>query len=254
MKCHKNIKFIFFLIGSFCFISSLTSCSLKFISLKYKSNHLYQLDSTIKADNNTLKLYQPYKLKLDSVMNDVVAISDIEITKKLPEGPLNNLFADAMYVMGKKYNLSFDIAYTNYDGLRMPLPKGNIYRYLIFELMPFENTLVSLTINGQKTQQFFDAIAADRGSCISGASFIIKDKKATNILIGGKAIDLNKNYSILTSDYIANGGDIGTVFNKPIKKIDTEILLRDAILNYLQIEKNANRNLNPKSDGRIKVE
>src|SRR5690606_38021355 len=99
---------------------------------------LYTITAELKSDYTMEAFVSPYRQKLDSVMNDVVAVSTKEISKGRPEGLLNNFFADAMYQSGKDWDLKFDFAYTNYGGLRVPLPKGNIYRYKIFELMPFE--------------------------------------------------------------------------------------------------------------------
>ncbi len=214
---------------------------------------LYPITSTIKSDAAMEAFVSPYRQKLDSVMNDVVGFSTKEIQKDRPEGPLNNFFADAMYQIGKDWDLKFDFAYTNYGGLRIPLPKGEIYRYKIFELMPFENAVTLMTFKGDDIHAFFDFIAAGGGDPIAGATFVIDDKKAIDIKINGQAFDRTKSYTVLTSDYMANGGDGGAIFTKGFNRNDTTYKLRDALLLYLNKKQKAGEKLNPINDGRIKI-
>ena len=77
-------------------LAFLAACSLK-LQLGKTEKQLYPISAEMPKDAAMLAFYQPYKLKLDSIMNDVVAVSTKEISKKLPEGTLNNFFADAMY-------------------------------------------------------------------------------------------------------------------------------------------------------------
>lgn len=233
-------------------IALLASCSPK-LQLTETKKQLYPITGNTTSDTAISAFYKPYKLKLDSIMNDVVAVSTKEIQKSQPEGPLNNFFADAMYESAKDWNVKFDFAYTNYGGLRIPLPKGNIYRYKIFELMPFENAFTLVTFKGEDIKAFFNYIAEGGGDPISGAKFTISDKKATDITINGVAFDITKNYTVLTSDYMANGGDGGAIFNRAIARKDLTYKLRDALFQYLEKKQKAGETLNPVKDGRITI-
>ncbi|MBC7655308.1 MAG: 5'-nucleotidase C-terminal domain-containing protein [Oligoflexus sp.] len=233
-------------------LAFLAACSPK-LQLGKTEKQLYPISAEMPKDAAMLAFYQPYKLKLDSIMNDVVAVSTKEISKKLPEGTLNNFFADAMYYSAKAKGIEFDVAYTNSGGLRISLPEGNIYRYKIFELMPFENAFTTVKFKGQDMQRFFDYIAESGGDPISGARFTIDNKKAVDITIDGKPFDVKKEYVVLTSDYMANGGDGGQIFSKNIERKDLDYKLRDAILDYLAKLKKEGKKLNPVTDGRIKI-
>ncbi len=228
------------------------ACSPK-LQLAKTEKQLYPISAEMPKDSAILSYYQPYKLKLDSIMNDVLAISTKEIKKGSPEGTLNNFFADAMYDSSKDKGIEFDIAYTNLGGLRISLPEGNIYRYKIFELMPFENVFTTVKFKGEDMQKFFDYIAEGGGDPISGARFTIDNKKAIDIKINGKPFDVTKDYVVLTSDYMANGGDGGVIFNKNIERKDLDYKLRDAILDYLAKMNKEGKKLNPVLDGRIKI-
>ncbi len=228
------------------------ACSPK-LQLSKSEKALYPISAAQPKDPKILEYYLPYKIRLDSLMNEVIAVSDIAIVKGRPEGPLNNLMADAMYEAGKSRNIVFDMAYTNYGGLRVPLPKGNIALFNVFELMPFENLITTVKFSGADMQEFFDYIAAGGGDPISGATFKISNKKAVDIRIGGIPLDLNKSYTVLTSDYMANGGDGGAIFSRSAERKEFDIKLRDAVIQYLKVRTGAGKTINPTNDGRITI-
>lgn len=232
---------------------ALSSCSPK-LQLARTDKAVYPITSDLPKDQEIVEYYLPYKLRLDSMMNEVVAVSAVEIGKGRPEGLLNNFMADAMADAGKTNNIPFDIAYTNYGGLRVPLPKGNIALFNVFELMPFENMITTVQFSGSDMIQFFDYMASTGGDPISGATYKIRDKKALDIKINGQVIDPNKIYTVLTSDYMANGGDGGEIFLKATGRKEFNIKLRDALLMYMRKQSRAGTTLNPKIDGRITVE
>jgi 2',3'-cyclic-nucleotide 2'-phosphodiesterase (5'-nucleotidase family) len=231
----------------------LSSCSPK-LQLSGADKALYPISSDLPKDGTIVDYYLPYKLRLDSMMKEIVAMSAIEISKGRPEGPLNNLMADAMADAGKARGIPFDVAYTNYGGLRNSLPKGNIPLYKIFELMPFENIITTVKFSGSDMKLFFDYIAAGGGDPISGATFKIAGKRAVDIKINTQPLDLNRNYTVLTSDYMANGGDGGDIFLRSTHRQEYDLKLRDAILMYLRKQNSTGITLNPKIDGRITVE
>ncbi len=229
------------------------SCSPK-LQLAGSEKNLYPISSDIAKDEKIVEYYLPYKKRVDSLLNGIIAVSAIEIVKGRPEGPLNNLMADAMSAAGKSRGIHFDLAYTNYGGLRVPLPKGDIPLFKVYELMPFENLITTVKFSGQDMQSFFDYMASMGGDPISGASFTIRNKKATKIKINGQDFDPGKSYTVLTSDYMANGGDGGEIFLKSTDRKEYDLKLRDALILYLQQQTSEGKILNPKHDGRIKVE
>jgi 2',3'-cyclic-nucleotide 2'-phosphodiesterase (5'-nucleotidase family) len=241
---------LFLSIGSLFIFSSCRSR----MNVNHSEKVLYPISAEQPKDSAILAYYLPYKANLDSQMNKVIARSAIEIVKGRPEGPLNNLMADAMFSTGRLNKIPFDVAYTNYGGLRIGLPKGNITLNNVFELMPFENLITTVTFSGKNMQQFFDYVAEAGGDPIAGAKFRIKDKKAVDVMIGGQRLDVSKNYVLLTSDYMANGGDGGEIFSKATDRKTFEIKLRDALLNYMELQTKEGKILNPINDGRISVE
>ncbi|RXF67856.1 5'-nucleotidase C-terminal domain-containing protein [Arcticibacter tournemirensis] len=228
----------------------ITGCSPRLYQAR-SAGRLYPIADSLPTDTSLLAFYRPYKMKLDSQMNDVIALSSSAITRGKPEGRLNNLVTDAMFEVGKQHHLEFDFAHTNYFGLRSPLPAGKLKVFNIFELMPFENYLVTVTLDGQSTLDLFNYMAAGGGDPISGATYKIDNNQAVDIHIGGQPFNINKQYIVLTSDYIANGGDKAEVYKKALKRVESQIKQRDALFEYLKEKNAAGIQVDPKLDGRI---
>jgi 2',3'-cyclic-nucleotide 2'-phosphodiesterase (5'-nucleotidase family) len=210
-------------------------------------------------DSSAYKMVAPFKAEMDKIMNEVLVISDTALTKDLPEGSLGNFVSDAVLKKTNDHykpsdNLPANICLLNNGGLRAQLPKGPITRGNAFELMPFENSIVILTLTGEKTKQLFQTLVDFNGAPFSGATIKVKGKKISELKINDEPFDANKNYKIVTSDYLAAGGDKYDFFKNPVKTDTLNYKLRDAIIDYMiEIHQRGNT-LKGKKDGRIKYE
>lgn len=207
-------------------------------------------------DSILLNQISPYKTKMEKEMNEVLAVSSVAMMKGEPEGALGNFVADlTLKKANEKYSPAdgamIDICMLNNGGLRTALPQGEITRGKVFELMPFENSLVVLTISGEKTLKMLEYIAAIGGAPVAGVTMGIKDKKPVNIRVNGQPFDVNRTYKIVTSDYLANGGDKMHFFKEPVKTDELNYLLRDAIIEYMKDKHRQGSQLKAETDGRI---
>lgn len=215
-----------------------------------------QLNKESKSDASIEKLIEPYKSSMEDEMNQVLIVSESSAEKDLPEGKLGNITCDMILKKANDYAAELklepvDICLLNNGGLRNPLPKGEIQMRKVFELMPFENELVVLTLSGKKTKQMFAAIARDKGMPLAGARIVIQDTLPPEVSIGGKNFDETKSYRVATSDYLSNGGDKMYFFKSP-EKVDTlHHKIRDAIVEYMKEENKKGNTLKPQLDGRI---
>ncbi len=186
------------------------------------------------TDSGMQRFLQPYAASMSATMDKVIAFSNNSLTAKQPESALGNLMADCMQQMAeKKFGKKVDAGFINQGGIRSYLPKGNITVGKIFEIMPFDNLVVLQDVKGTVLRQFIDRIALDGGWPVSaGIRFGIKDKKAVEVMVGGKPLDENAIYVIANSDYVANGGDNCDMLRN-IPKQNRGYLLRDAIIEYV---------------------
>lgn len=199
-------------------------------------------------------LIAPYKNELDARMNEVLAISDQELTKAYPEGLLNNFVADMMLVWGRKtLDEKIDFAIVNNGGLRIPLPAGEITLGHIYELMPFDNTVVVLTLAPEQMQEFLEHIGKGSEASVGGMTMEISNEKASRVMIGGKPLDPTRSYRLITIDYLAGGGSNMTFMKTRTEYRDTEMFMRDFIANYLRNETKKGRHIRSQLDGRIVI-
>ncbi len=196
-------------------------------------------------------MIQPYRIPLQKTMNEVVAVTDNPATKALPECGLGNLICDIMLSYSERVlKKHIDIAFYNMGGLRIELPKGDITLSMIFELVPFENEMVTIDILGKDLNGLFQQIALKKGGPIAGFTMGISSKGATNIKVGGKEIEPDRTYSIISNDYLINGGD-NFIMPPYTNRQNLKVKFRDAVLEELKDYKSKNIQLHPKTDGRI---
>lgn len=218
-------------------------------SLEYKT---YRISDKQVKDSLVLNFLQPYSDNVNKTMNDFVGVADVSLEKKQPESSLGNFMVDAFLAMAaEKYNTKVDVAFVNFGGMRLTqLPAGNVTNGKIFELMPFDNLLILQKIKGDVLQQFLDLTASKGGWPVAGMTMQIKDKKAVNVMIGGKPLDVNATYTAANSDFIANGGDNADML-RSVPQITNGYLMRDAILDYIKKLKDQGKNISATIENRV---
>lgn len=197
-------------------------------------------------------ILSPYADSVNSSMNKVIAELANPLEKKLPEGTLNNLVADALLAAAKQAYGQVDAAFVNYGGVRVSqIPAGPITIGKVYELMPFDNLVIIQELKGSVFQEFLNKVAERGGWPSAGVQFVIKDKKAQDILVGGQPLDLQATYRVANSDYVANGGDDCDMLRK-LPQINKGILMRDAFLQYFEAQTKAGKKLNAALENRIR--
>ncbi len=207
---------------------------------------------TLQADPATEAMIQPYRAKLDGLMNEVIGQAAKELSYGDGNSPMGNWACDLMLQQASiYYGKKVDFTAINRGGLRIrSLSKGNITRGKIYELMPFDNALWILTIDGTTAEKFIQFMASKGGWPLAGAKYTIHDGKAESITIGGEILRGDKNYTLCLSDFIANGGDNVNFFTNA-KKEDLNKLMRDAFIEGVIRETKEGKMIDGKVDDRI---
>lgn len=209
----------------------------------------------IKADSaggvtHIANLISPYNKSMHAEMNVVLVKSAEVLEKGQPESKLGNLVTD---ICRKSALIPSDICVLNNGGLRATLPAGEITVGRVFELMPFDNEIVVLTITGDKMLELFNYIANSNGIPVSGLKASIGKNGLEDIEVNGFPFDPKKEYRVCTSDYLANSGDKMSFFLNPIKTEKTGVLIRNALIETFRKLGNSGELLQSKIEGRITV-
>lgn len=238
------------------FASSSCNTSYQSQSLAYQT---YRISEKQANDSALLTFLSPYSKNVNALMDGVIGYVEKELNSKRPESELGNFMADAFYYMAKEiYKTHIDVAFMNNGGIRLnQLPAGNITTGKIFELMPFDNLLILQKVKGNVLQEFLDLTASQGGWPVAGMTMQIKNlpsgqagKKAIDVMIDGKKLDPEKIYTVVNSDYIANGGG-DAVMLKSIPQIANGYLLRDALFDYIKWLKAQGKNITASIENRV---
>ena len=236
----------------FCILLFITSCK-SYTHLASFEEKKIDLGSTFMEDTETAEMVAPYKIQLEEEMNQVIGYCEKTLIKQKPESTLGNWLADLLlYQTRKEMEISPDLAYQNYGGIRTGnIPKGNVTKGKIFELMPFDNMLVVVAMNGEILERFIQKMASEGGAPASSTlQFAIEKNEAVDILLHGKKIDYQKIYYVAMPDYIANGGGRNE-YLRDLERYNTGILLRDVIIRHVEELTAKGESIYAELDGRI---
>jgi 2',3'-cyclic-nucleotide 2'-phosphodiesterase (5'-nucleotidase family) len=221
------------------------------------------VDASIPDDapvDQMLAVYSPKVRELDVVIGKLKG----ELRKGgTGAGSLGNFVTDGMREQAAvKTGKPITMALMNAGGMRRStIGEGEIRARDVFELLPFENALVTIDLTGAQLLRLMQTIVAKR-EAQSGARLVYKTNadKTTELVSaklrdtspGEKDINPNATYTIVTIDYLYRVG--GTTYGmlqegKNMKELG--ITLRDALMNYVKAETAAGRDIKPNLDGRF---
>ena len=199
-------------------------------SYNLQSHHDEVIEVQAPVDSTVLAIITPYQNGIESQMNEVLCVSEMEMNKGKPESLLGNFVTDLCLNYADAH-----VCVMNTGGLRSSLPKGNITRGDIYTLMPFENELVVLELDIESFKGLVDYITKRGGEPFSGMTLKASSKgyDIEEVSRMEDYFDFNKGNKIrvLTSDYLANGGDKMWFF-KDKEQNKVGIKLRDAIIDH----------------------
>ena len=221
------------------------------------------IDSSIPDDpavDQMLAAYIPKVRALDTILGKLKG----ELRKGgMGAGSLGNFVADGMRAQASaRLGKRIDLAIMNGGGLRRnTISEGELRARDIFELLPFENALVTLDLSGEQILKLLGVVFSGR-EAQSGArlTYMIKADKSSQLETAmlrdeqgrDQEIDPKATYTIVTIDYLVNvGGERYSVLREGRNTKPVGITLRDAIMDYVKSETAAAREIKPRLDERF---
>ena len=211
--------FIFAVIGA-----GLWACSS--VSTISVENNSAPVVETSESPNKIDSIVQPYKTELEKEMLEVIAEAEMDFVKGRPSGSLNNWAADAL-LNSQTRNARLKgptFALLNVGGLRNTINKGDVTLGDIFKVMPFDNEVVWVELPADVVKEIAAYLIASGGEPIAGARLENGELKVNGMNTKTESV------WVLTSDYLMNGGDKMTFFEKKISVAHTNVLLRDVFI------------------------
>jgi len=147
--------------------------------------------------------------------------------------------------------------------MRADLAEGPITRGEVYAVMPFDNTIVTMTLTGALVKQALDqSLRGNRVTQVSGLKYVIGPAKAEGsrpahwqlvsaTLADGTPIDDTKTYTVAVNNFMATGGDQYDALAQGTNRNDTGRLIRDAMEAWVRSQCAGGRSLDVPGDGRI---
>jgi 2',3'-cyclic-nucleotide 2'-phosphodiesterase (5'-nucleotidase family) len=222
---------------------------------------LKPVDSSLPDDPAVDRMLEAYAPKVRA-LNEVIGKLKGELMKGgVGAGSMGNFVADAVRDRAQvKLGKPVLFAITNSGGLRKnSIAEGDLKISDIFEVLPFENALVTLDLTGEQLLRLMTIVLSNRDAQ-SGAHIVFRnnDQKLNEIvsvklLRDGeeKEIDPKATYTIVTIDYLVKRGGNYSILQQAKNMMPLNLTLRDAVIDYVKAETAAGRAIRNTLDGRF---
>ncbi|MBW1807410.1 MAG: 5'-nucleotidase C-terminal domain-containing protein [Deltaproteobacteria bacterium] len=154
------------------------------------------------------------------------------------DSPVGNLVTDAM----RATDSSIDISMYNSGGLRTSIQKGVVTYGRIYEVVPFDNNIITVSLTGAQIREIVEhGLSGPYGVMeISGLSVVFNSKAPTGkrcmkiTTLDGQELDEKKLYTVATNDFVLSGGDGYHVFAQGSNIRNTHTLIREVVARYIK--------------------
>lgn len=228
--CMRNFITIFFL------LVVLTACH-KSVRVVESNSEVITIDSTFDSIQDTTYLLHitPIKDMLKKQLDMPIGYAPKPLPVYQPECPMLNWASDALFTVTKQlYPKQVDMAVVNIGGMRCEWASGDITFRNVFELMPFDNELVVLTLSGKEILALCDIFAKHGGEGVAGLRMVAKNGVLKSVTIAGKEVIPEVYYTIATSDYLSQGNDGMTPLRNYIEIWKSNKKIRDLYIEYIK--------------------
>ncbi|MBX7061758.1 MAG: bifunctional metallophosphatase/5'-nucleotidase [Pyrinomonadaceae bacterium] len=205
----------------------------------YKNHYNYLFDDEVEDDPTMVAVINKWKNKLKAITDEKVTTVTAPMTRSYGQSSaMGNMVADSMLAAYPEY----DLAITNSGGLREDIDPGVVTVGKLISVFPFPNTIVQLEIKGRYLREAFEhgagltngVLQVSKGVEMMYVQNRPVGKRLSKLNIKGIPLDDNKTYKVLTSNYLADGGDSFFAFGKADSYKATGIDILDAMVKYLK--------------------
>src|SRR6266699_2268844 len=168
----------------------------------------------------------------------VVARLKIPLKRAGDEYGLGRLIADAQRAAGRA-----DVAIMNNGGIRADLPEGTINWGQVYQVQPFQNRLLRLTVKGSVLEEALEQCVAGKDhlpDCHIAGAEVWYDagkepgKRVSRVRVSGNDLDKNRTSTLVVNDFTATGGS-GFRMLVGSAREDIDVVDIDALTRYLGV-------------------
>ncbi len=204
----------------------------------HKNELQYVFEDEIPDLPRTQRRVNKWKRRLSKITGEKLCSIPEPLTRSYgEESLLGNMVADAML---QKYP-DADLVVTNSGGLRQDVEAGDVTVGDLISAFPFPNTIVWLEMKGKDLRQLFEhgagltngILQVSKGVEMHYDASLPPGSRMVKCVINGDPLDDKKTYRVLTSNFLADGGD-GFVFRNALSRKNTQIEMIQAMSDYMR--------------------
>lgn len=241
IKKNKSIISFFVFLLTFLILVSCKAKEDKIVEVKYKLINVNEKHSSVSHIDS---LIIPYRNHINKDLDSILAYNPGTLDKANGkwETTIGNLLAYATYslsnpIFSKRENKHIDACMLNHGGIRSIIPKGDVTTRTAFNIMPFENSVVVVALNGNQILELANYMLKEKKPHPLYGITIYTNSEEGNVVkvyINNELLNQEKIYYIATSDYLANGGDNMLFFKNSSTKYDLDYKLRNLFIDYFK--------------------
>lgn len=220
-------------------LSLLTACHKQPVQVHSVTTQAIPVDASadVVQDHAYTAYLAPTKAALEREMNVQIGYAPERLWVGEPECPMLNWATDALWEEAKKaYPGRVDIAIANMGGMRCSWDAGPVTKGCVFELMPFDNVLVVLTLKGEDILALCESFARYGGQGVAGMRVKTVDGQLADVQVDGKPVDPKALYTVATSDYLSGGTDHMEALTRYTDCWKSDLLIRDLYLEAVRTQ------------------
>ncbi|MFD1005560.1 5'-nucleotidase C-terminal domain-containing protein [Winogradskyella aquimaris] len=223
------------------FLNLVYSC--KDVPNRIEGNRL-DINENITANKEIEDFISPYRNNVNKNLDSIISYAPETYSKT--DGELNtaigNFMADAVFsesnpIFYKRTGKNIDFVLLNHGGIRAIISEGNITTRTAYEVMPFENSVVVVALNGTQINKLLDYLSkAKRAHPVSNQIELTLDENFNikKALISGQPVSETKTYYVATNDYLYNGGDRMTFFQPNDSLYTLDYKIRNVLIDHFK--------------------
>ena len=186
----------------------------------------------VTPDASMLEMLTRYQRATDSLANRMIATFQDAPVSREGENELGKIIADGIRAAAQA-----DVALVGNGGIRSVLPAGPVTYGMLYAVMPFDNQLTRLTIEGRDLRRLLEQ-ALGRVQ-VSGVRITYEAGGTAGSRIvdvrfaDGRSLSDDRTYTLAVADYFAEGGD-GYTMLRDLSREDLDVKDLDAVIDYLR--------------------
>jgi len=189
-----------------------------------------------------------------SELRTVVGHSENGMALGEPESALSDWVADAFLEISENcLGEKADVSLANFGGVRKNIPQGEIILDDVISMFPFQNHLCVVTLKGHDLWKIFDGMAAHKIQIFGGMRLEYVNGHLAKAEVGGKKLNPDKEYKLVTIDFLLDGGDNVNAAENAVSVNRSEMLVKDAMIRYIKELEASGKSVDYNTDGRIVI-